>query len=291
MLRAPACGWAGLTGSALTHARKSSASRASWRQVKILSGTERGHTLGTPVALMVENLNVRPKDYAEMSKVPRPGHADYTYQVKYGVRATSGGGRSSARETIGRVAAGAVAEKWMREQYGTEIVSFVSSIGDVDLPVDGRLRADGSPWTRKEVDTLGTIRILRDPSIWHQITAAEEPDEEKRKEAQTAIDAKEEEAFVASALLAKGASNIKPGGANDARPRARPAVLACAPASCMCGCAWLCCDVPACAAVRVSLLGRRRPRTSEIEPPCSPTRSLRLSLPLLLAEKTAMRDN
>jgi chorismate synthase len=225
--------------------------------VKILSGTERGHTLGTPVALMVENLNVRPselhsclrpsphtfvrlcalvprlprvrpreltrrplthlpcgtEDYAEMSKVPRPGHADYTYQVKYGVRATSGGGRSSARETIGRVAAGAVAEKWMREQYGTEIVSFVASIGDVELPVEGRQRADGSPWSRKDVDTLGTIRILRDPSIWHQITAAEEPDEEKRKAAQTEIDAKEEAAFVAGALLEKGASNIQPGGA------------------------------------------------------------------------------
>ena len=148
-----------------------------------------------------------------MSKVPRPGHADYTYQVKYGVRATSGGGRSSARETIGRVAAGAVAEKWMREQYGTEIVSFVASIGDVELPVEGRQRADGSPWSREDVDTLGTIRILRDPSIWHQITVAEEPDEEKRKAAQAEIDAKEEAAFVAGALLEKGASNIQPGGA------------------------------------------------------------------------------
>ena len=236
--------------------------------MKILSGTERGHTLGTPVALMVENLNVRPseapsclrpsphttflwlhsfgaasvragrvplltaahslcgtEDYAEMSKVPRPGHADYTYQVKYGVRATSGGGRSSARETIGRVAVGAVAEKRLREQYGTEIVSFVASIGDVELPVEGRQRADGSPWSRKDVDTLGTIRILRDPSIWHQITAAEEPDEEKRKAAQTELDAKEEAAFVAAALLEKGASNIKPGGAILASvPVSRPRI-------------------------------------------------------------------
>jgi chorismate synthase len=61
--------------------------------------------------MMVPNLNVRPGDYKEMSQVPRPGHADYTYQMKYGTRASSGGGRSSARETIGRVAAGAVAEK------------------------------------------------------------------------------------------------------------------------------------------------------------------------------------
>jgi len=102
--------------------------------VSIQSGTECNVTLGTPIALMVQNLNVRPGDYQEMSSVPRPGHADYTYQLKYGVRASSGGGRSSARETIGRVAAGGVAEKWLRETYGTEIVSFVYSIGDVFLP-------------------------------------------------------------------------------------------------------------------------------------------------------------
>ena len=90
-------------------------------------------TLGTPISLFVPNKNVRPMDYAEMNRVPRPGHADYTYQVKYGVRAASGGGRSSARETIGRVASGAVAEKWLRESYGTEIVSFVASVGDIQV--------------------------------------------------------------------------------------------------------------------------------------------------------------
>ena len=73
-------------------------------------------------------------------------------------------------------------------------------------------RADGSPWSRKDVDTLGTIRILRDSSIWHQVTAAEEPDEAKRKDAQVVMDAKEEAAFVKDALLYKGASDIKPGG-------------------------------------------------------------------------------
>jgi chorismate synthase len=67
-------------------------------------------------------------------------------------------GRSSARETIGRVAAGAVAEKWLRETYGTEVVCFVSSVGTVDLPKEGLRRADGSPWTRAEVDTRGTLR-------------------------------------------------------------------------------------------------------------------------------------
>lgn len=100
-------------------------------QVMILSGTERGVTLGTPIGLLVRNKDQRPGDYADMSRIPRPSHADYTYQMKYGVRASSGGGRSSARETIGRVAAGAIAEKYVREMYGTEIVAWVSAVGDI----------------------------------------------------------------------------------------------------------------------------------------------------------------
>lgn len=102
--------------------------------VTILSGTENGLTLGTPIALLVPNKDQRPADYASMSQVPRPSHADYTYQVKYGIRAASGGGRSSARETIGRVAAGAVAEKFLRERFGVEIVAWVSAVGDVAAP-------------------------------------------------------------------------------------------------------------------------------------------------------------
>jgi len=99
--------------------------------VSILSGVENGVTLGTPIGLLVRNKDQRPGDYGEMSQVPRPSHADYTYQLKYGVRASSGGGRASARETIGRVAAGAIAEKFLREEYGVEIVAWVSSIGSV----------------------------------------------------------------------------------------------------------------------------------------------------------------
>ncbi len=101
-------------------------------QVTILSGVENGKTLGTPIGLMVNNRDQRPGDYGEMSNVPRPSHADYTYQMKYGNRAASGGGRSSARETIGRVAAGAIAEKWLSEQFGTRIISWVSSVGEID---------------------------------------------------------------------------------------------------------------------------------------------------------------
>lgn len=100
--------------------------------VTILSGTENGQTLGTPVALTVANRDQRPGDYASMAATPRPSHADFTYMAKYGVRASSGGGRSSARETIGRVAAGAIAEKLLKERYGVEIVAWVQAVGDVD---------------------------------------------------------------------------------------------------------------------------------------------------------------
>jgi chorismate synthase len=98
-------------------------------RVTILSGVENGLTLGTPIGLLVHNKDQRPGDYDEMDQVPRPSHADFTYQSKYGTRASSGGGRSSARETIGRVAAGAIAEKILRERWGVEIVAWVSSIG------------------------------------------------------------------------------------------------------------------------------------------------------------------
>ena len=77
-------------------------------QVTILSGTQNGLTLGTPIGLMVPNRDQRPADYEHLDRAPRPSHADFTYQAKYGIRAASGGGRASARETIGRVAAGAV---------------------------------------------------------------------------------------------------------------------------------------------------------------------------------------
>ncbi|KAF2142529.1 uncharacterized protein K452DRAFT_249308 [Aplosporella prunicola CBS 121167] len=100
-------------------------------RVEIQSGTEFGVTLGTPIGMRVMNENQRPKDYGNstMDLYPRPSHADWTYLEKYGVKASSGGGRSSARETIGRVAAGAIAEKYLREAYGVEIVAFTASIG------------------------------------------------------------------------------------------------------------------------------------------------------------------
>jgi len=100
-------------------------------KVTIQSGTENGITIGTPISLFVPNQDQRPADYSEMSDIPRPSHADYTYQVKYGIRASSGGGRSSARETIGRVCAGAIAEKFLFKHSGIQIVAWVSSVGQI----------------------------------------------------------------------------------------------------------------------------------------------------------------
>lgn len=99
--------------------------------VKIQSGVEHGVTLGTPISLFVPNKDQRPHDYSETDLYPRPSHADWTYLLKYGIKASSGGGRSSARETIARVAAGAIAEKFLKLAYGIEIVAFVSSVGQV----------------------------------------------------------------------------------------------------------------------------------------------------------------
>lgn len=100
-------------------------------QVTLLSGVESGKSLGTPIALFVPNKDQRPGDYQAMKPIPRPSHADLTYQMKYGIRAASGGGRSSARETIGRVAAGAIAEKILGQTFGVEIVAWVSAVADV----------------------------------------------------------------------------------------------------------------------------------------------------------------
>lgn len=124
-------------------------------RVVILSGVENGRALGTPIALSVANKDQKPVDYASMQAIPRPSHADYTYQMKYGIRASSGGGRSSARETIGRVAAGAIAEKFLFEQYGIEIVAWVNAVGTIDAA-----GIDEDRITRGEVDQT----IVRCPS-------------------------------------------------------------------------------------------------------------------------------
>jgi chorismate synthase len=105
-------------------------------QVEILSGLLDGITLGTPIAMVVRNKDQRPQDYKEMEVAFRPSHADATYQAKYGIGARSGGGRASARETIGRVAAGAIAKQLLAKAHGTEVVAWVSRIHTIEAAVD-----------------------------------------------------------------------------------------------------------------------------------------------------------
>jgi len=130
-------------------------------RVSILSGVEDGKTLGTPIALFAPNRDMRPSDYTAMQPVPRPSHADYTYQQKYGIRAASGGGRSSARETIGRVAAGAIAEKYLLQSFDVDIVAWVDTVGEIAAP-----EMDPSAISRADVDRT----IVRCP---HSATAEE----------------------------------------------------------------------------------------------------------------------
>src|SRR5438876_2119794 len=117
--------------------------------VQILSGTFEGKTLGTPISMWVKNEDARPEAYTEMATKFRPSHADYTYFAKFGFRAWPGGGRTSARETIGRVAAGAIAKKILREQYGVEILAYVKQVQ--------RLIADVNPETVKADEIEASI--------------------------------------------------------------------------------------------------------------------------------------
>ncbi len=105
-------------------------------EVRILSGTFDGLTLGTPISMMVQNKDHRPEAYSEMATKFRPSHADYTYHAKYGIRNWQGGGRTSARETIGRVAAGAVAKKILKEFFGVEVLACVETVQDIHASVD-----------------------------------------------------------------------------------------------------------------------------------------------------------
>ncbi len=100
-------------------------------QVQILSGVFEGRTTGTPIGLIIHNTDQRSKDYSEIAALFRPGHADYTYTQKYGIRDYRGGGRSSARETAMRVAAGAIAKKWLKVRYGIEIRGYMAQLGPI----------------------------------------------------------------------------------------------------------------------------------------------------------------
>ena len=133
--------------------------------VTILSGTDRGLTLGTPIGLSIPNTDTKPGDYAEMETVPRPSHADFTYAEKYGLRARSGGGRASARETAARVAAGAVAEKMLSVFHPVQIVAWVESVGAIVAK-----RPDLSTIARADVDA--TLVRCPDPEAAPRMVAA-----------------------------------------------------------------------------------------------------------------------
>jgi chorismate synthase len=120
--------------------------------VQILSGVYEGVTTGTPIALLIPNQDQRSKDYGNIADTFRPGHADYTYWHKYGVRDPRGGGRSSARLTAPVVGAGAVAKKWLREQYGTEFMGCMRQLGDIDVPFQSWEHVHANPFFAATAD-------------------------------------------------------------------------------------------------------------------------------------------
>jgi chorismate synthase len=148
--------------------------------VEILSGVFEGKTTGTPIALLIRNQDQRSKDYGNIASTFRPGHADYTYTHKYGFRDYRGGGRSSARETAVRVAAGAIAKKWLKERYGVVIRGCMSQMGNIDIPFESwdvvGQNAFFSPnlaIVQQLEDYLDAIRAQRD-SVGAKITVVAE---------------------------------------------------------------------------------------------------------------------
>ena len=114
--------------------------------VEILSGVFEGKTTGTPIGLLIRNEDQRSKDYGNIAQSFRPGHADYTYWQKYGIRDYRGGGRSSARETAVRVAAGAIARKWLQSRYGISIRGWMSQLGPIEIPFVDAHAIDANPF-------------------------------------------------------------------------------------------------------------------------------------------------
>ncbi len=125
--------------------------------VRILSGVFAGRTTGTPIGLLIENTDQKPKDYARIMEQFRPGHADYTYQQKYGIRDYRGGGRASARETCMRVAAAGISKKYLRERYGVVIRGYLAQLGAIAIELRDWEEVDNNPFfcpDPAKVDTL-----------------------------------------------------------------------------------------------------------------------------------------
>ena len=130
--------------------------------VEILSGVFEGKTTGTPIALLIRNEDQRSKDYGKIAEMFRPGHADYTYLQKYGIRDHRGAGRASARETAVRVAAGAVAKKWLHEKYGVVIRGYVTQIGEIEIPFKSWEVVNNNPFFAADESMVQTLEDYMD---------------------------------------------------------------------------------------------------------------------------------
>jgi len=130
--------------------------------IEILSGVHEGRTTGTPIALVIRNVDSRSRDYANLLDTFRPGHADYTYHRKYGFRDPRGGGRASARLTAPMVAAGAVAKKWLREQHGTTFAGRMTQLGDIEIPFEGWEHVDANPFFAANVSDIARLEAYMD---------------------------------------------------------------------------------------------------------------------------------
>ena len=131
-------------------------------QVQILSGVFEGVTTGTPIGLLIENQDQRSRDYGDIKDKFRPGHADYTYQQKYGIRDYRGGGRSSARETTMRVAAGAIARKFLRERLGIEVRGYLSQLGPIELDATDLNAVEQNPFFCADPSRIAELEAFMD---------------------------------------------------------------------------------------------------------------------------------
>ena len=130
--------------------------------VEILSGVFDGKTTGTPIALLIRNEDQRSKDYGSIAETFRPGHADYTYWQKYGIRDHRGGGRASARETAGRVAAGAIAKKWLNERYGVTVRGYLAQLGEITIPFKSWDDVDSNPFFAPNANVVESLEDYMD---------------------------------------------------------------------------------------------------------------------------------
>lgn len=130
--------------------------------VEVLSGVFEGRTTGTPIALLIRNQDQRSKDYGNIANTFRPGHADYTYWQKFGIRDYRGGGRSSARETAVRVAAGAIAKKWLRERYRVVVRGYLSQLGPIEIPLRDWAAVGQNPFFAPDADIVPQLESYMD---------------------------------------------------------------------------------------------------------------------------------